>query len=176
MGFSTDPVARWIYPDSHQYLTHFPKFIRGFAGKAFESGSAYCVEGFAGAALWLPPEVHPDEEAIVRLFEDTAPDHIKEDLFKVFEQMGAYHPKEPHWHLPMIAVDTFAQSRGCGAALMRHALAVCDRDGLAAYLESSNPRNISLYVRFGFEIVGTIRVGSSPPLFPMLRKPQPIGL
>jgi hypothetical protein len=53
---------------------------------------------------------------------------------------------------------------------------VCDRAGLAAYLESTNPRNISLYVRFGFEIVGTIQVGSSPPIFPMRRKPQPIGL
>ena len=176
MGFSTDPVARWMYPDSHQYLTHFPKFIRGFAGKAFESGSAYYAEGFAGAALWLPPDVHPDEEAVIRLIEDTVSDRIKEDLFQVFEQMGAHHPEEPHWYLPMIAVDTFAQNRGYGSALMKYALAVCDREGFAAYLESTNPRNISLYVRFGFEIAGTIQVGSSPPIFPMLRKPQPIGL
>ncbi|MCA1748539.1 MAG: hypothetical protein LC634_03060 [Sphingomonadales bacterium] len=38
-----------------------------------------------------------------------------------------------------------------------------------AYLESSNPRNISLYLRHGFEIVGEIQHGSSPVMTPMLR-------
>jgi ribosomal protein S18 acetylase RimI-like enzyme len=170
MGFSTDPAARWMYPDAHQYLTYFPRFIKAFAGKAFESGNAYYVEGFAGAALWLPPDVHPDEEALIALFEETVADELKKDMFQVFEQMGAYHPDEPHWYLPMIGVDTFQQNKGYGSALMRHALTRCDRENKPAYLESSNPRNISLYSRFGFEVIGTIQAGSSPPIFPMLRK------
>ena len=41
--------------------------------------------------------------------------------------------------------------------------------GLAC-LESSNPKNIPLYERHGFELLGTIQVGASPPIFPMLRK------
>jgi hypothetical protein len=41
---------------------------------------------------------------------------------------------------------------------------------MAAYLESTNPRNVSLYQRHGFEALGTIQKGSSPPLIPMLRK------
>jgi RimJ/RimL family protein N-acetyltransferase len=45
-----------------------------------------------------------------------------------------------------------------------------DAEGLPAYLESSNPRNISLYQRFGFEAIGEIRAGGSPPVVPMLRK------
>ncbi|HEY8549569.1 MAG TPA: hypothetical protein VIL35_06420 [Vicinamibacterales bacterium] len=53
---------------------------------------------------------------------------------------------------------------------MREALARCDLDGLPAYLESSNPRNIWLYERHGFEIIGKIQVGSSPTMTPMLRK------
>lgn len=172
MGFSTDPVARWVYADPNEYLTHFPKFIRAFAGKAFETESAYYAENFAGAALWLPPDVHPDEETLIRLFEETAPSEIKDDLFAVFEQMGNFHPAEPHWYLPMIAVDTFRQNNGYGSALMRYALDVCDREQKTAYLESSNPRNISLYERHGFEVVGTIQAGSSPPMFPMVRQPR----
>jgi RimJ/RimL family protein N-acetyltransferase len=54
---------------------------------------------------------------------------------------------------------------------MRHALIPCDRDRTMAYLESTNPKNISLYERHGFELLGTIQVGASAPLFPMLRKP-----
>ena len=53
--------------------------------------------------------------------------------------------------------------------LMRHALAACDRDRLPAYLESSNPANIPLYERHGFERLGAIRAGESPTVVPMLR-------
>ena len=53
---------------------------------------------------------------------------------------------------------------------MRHALAQCDGERKAAFLESSNPKNVSLYERHGFEVLGRIQVGASPILFPMLRK------
>ena len=55
---------------------------------------------------------------------------------------------------------------------MTHALQQCDRDRLLAYLESTNPRNITLYERHGFKALGQIQVGSSPPMVPMLRKPR----
>jgi len=87
-----------------------------------------------------------------------------------FELMGTHHPTEPHWYLPLIGVDPSCQGEGHGGALMRHALDRCDRDRLPAYLESSNPRNVSLYLRHGFEIVGKIQVGTSPVLTPMYRK------
>jgi hypothetical protein len=45
-------------------------------------------------------------------------------------------------------------------------------NGIAAYLESSNPRNISLYERHGFERLGTIQSGASPTMVPMLRPPR----
>ena len=32
-----------------------------------------------------------------------------------------------------------------------------------AYLESSNPKNMSLYERHGFESMGRIQIGDSPP-------------
>lgn len=61
---------------------------------------------------------------------------------------------------------------GHGAAMMRHARERSDRDGVPAYLESSNPRNISLYLRHGFEIMGEIQVGAAPRMVPMYRKPR----
>lgn len=169
MGFSTDPAARWMYPEAGDYLTHFPKFIEYFAGQAFETGGAFRSADFSGAALWLRPGVHPDEDAVIRLIEETVADDIKDEMFAMFEQMGNFHPAEPHWYLPMIGVDTFQQCRGIGSALMKHVLEFCDRERMTAYLESSNPRNISLYERHGFEAVGRIQVGSSPPITPMVR-------
>lgn len=169
LAFATDPIARWAFPNSQQYLEYFPNFIRLFGGRAFETETAYYVNGFSAAALWLPPNVQPDEDALIALFQNTVSRDLQDDLFAFFEQMGKFHPQEPHWYLPMIGTDPMRQNKGYGSMLMRQALVVCDRDRLPAYLESSNPRNITLYMRHGFEIVGTIQAGSSPPMFAMRR-------
>lgn len=171
LAFSADPAARWTWPDPQQYLRHFPSFVRAFGGKAFAHGSAYYVDGYAGASLWLPPDVHPDEDALITLLQGTVSGQMQKDVFAVFEQMGRYHPREPHWYLPLIGVDPPQQGKGYGAALLQHALPQCDRANKLAYLESTNPKNIPLYERHGFEVLGTIQVGASPPIFPMLRKP-----
>jgi ribosomal protein S18 acetylase RimI-like enzyme len=125
-----------------------------------------------GAALWLPPGVHPDSERMMALIDAHVPSGRLGDMTRVLEQMEAIHPSEPCWYLPMIGVDPACQGRGYGSALLRHALERCDRDGLPAYLESSNPRNVPLYERHGFEVIGSIQAGSSPALTPMLRRPR----
>ena len=170
LAFSTDPMARWAQPDPNLYIAHFPALAKGMAGNAFANETAHCADGYGGAAIWLKPGDRPDEESLIDLVDRTAPDSIKNELYGVFEQMAKFHPTEPHWYLPLIGVDPANQGKGTGSALMKHALEACDRDGVIAYLESSNPRNISLYERHGFEVIGEIQVGSSPVLRPMLRQ------
>ena len=172
LAFAEDPMARWAYPDPAAYLAHFPALVRGLGGKAFDHGSAHQIDDFAGAALWLPPDVKPDVDSLVALTERTIAGGKQQEIFAIFEKMDAFHPAGPHWYLTFIGVDPTRRGNGHGAALLEHALIPCDRAGLPAYLESSNPRNISLYERHGFELLGTIQAGSSPPLFPMLRKPR----
>jgi ribosomal protein S18 acetylase RimI-like enzyme len=167
-----DPAARWVWPDSQRFLMYFPSFVRAFGGKAFAHGSAYYIDGYIGAALWLPPDVHPDENALIALLQRTVSDQIQKDVFAVFEQMGRYHPNEPHWYLPLMGVDPSQQSKGFGSALLQHILIQFDRKNKLAYLESSNPRNIPLYKRHGFELLGTIQTGTSPSISPMLRRPR----
>jgi hypothetical protein len=105
LAFSADPIARWFYPDPHQYLLHLPSFVRAFAGRAFEYNSAYQINGYSGAALWLPPNVHPDENALIELLQHTIPEENQQEIFNFMEQMDRSHPSEPHWYLPMIGVD-----------------------------------------------------------------------
>jgi ribosomal protein S18 acetylase RimI-like enzyme len=170
LAFSADPMARWSSPDPGTYLATFPSLVRAFGGEALTAGTAYFAEGYAGAALWLPPGIHPDEQTMIELVEKMAPEAIKADMFTIFELMDKFHPKEPHWYLPMIGVDPTRQGNGVGSSLMKHSLEICDRDNLIAYLESSNPRNISLYERYGFKVIGEIQSGSSPVVRPMLRE------
>lgn len=170
LAFSTDPMARWSLPDPAKYLATFPSIARAFGGSAFERGTAYIANGISGAALWLPPGIGSDEESLMRLLDENTGGDIKEHMPGIFEQMEKFHPTGPHWYLLMIGVDPAHQGAGVGSALMTEALKAVDRDGLIAYLESSNPKNISLYERHGFEVIGEIQSGSSPVLRPMLRR------
>ena len=172
LAFSTDPMARWTFPDPAGYLAVMPAIADAFGGNAFRQRTAHLIDGGMGAAMWLPPGVAPDADRLAALMEQHAPSDRIADMMQIFEQMDTVHPSDPCWYLPLIGVDPAHQGRGCGSALLRHALAQCDRDGAPAYLESSNPRNVPLYQRHGFEIIGTIQVGSSPTLVPMLRRPR----
>ncbi|WP_029587202.1 N-acetyltransferase [Bradyrhizobium sp. URHD0069] len=169
LGFAADPMARWVWPDSSEYLRTMPQFVKAFGGQAFDHGTAYITEGTRAAALWLPPGVEPDEAAMEAIMAQAMRPEIAEDIGAVLQGMAEHHPHEPHWYLPLIAADPNWIGQGLGTLLMKHALRRCDEKGIAAYLESSNPRNISLYERHGFRVVGKIQHGSSPTMTPMLR-------
>ena len=144
LGFADDPVCRQLYPDPAQYMTFFPEFVRLYGGAAFDHEGAHLVKGI-GAALWFPPGAHPDGDAINNLIGRSVTDSAKAELFEVYEEMSRGHPKEPHWFLPLIAIDPFLRGKGFGAALMEYGLAACDRDGAPAYLDSTHRRNIPFY-------------------------------
>ena len=174
LAFSTDPGARWTYPDPHKYLRYFPGIIRAFGGRAFEHGTAHYVDGYLGAALWLPPSVQPREDEMMALMQRTISETTLADFRSVIEKSGRYRPAEPHWYLPLAGVDPAHQSSGFGSALMEHALTTCDREQKLAFLESTNERNVAFYKRHGFEVLGTVQVGSSPTGYSMLRRPRRI--
>jgi GNAT superfamily N-acetyltransferase len=169
LAFAADPVMRWLWPEPHDYLRSFPRLVRGFGGRAFDHESAHVTDAFTGGTLWLPPGVGPDEEALETLMNETLAEPGRSEAHEMLEQMGAAHPHESHWHLAFIGVDPARRGQGIGAALLQHTLAPIDAQHLHAYLESSNPANISLYRRHGFEVIREIHVGGSPPVFPMLR-------
>jgi GNAT superfamily N-acetyltransferase len=169
LAFVTDPVARWIYDDPHQYLLHIPRLFRALGKSSFEAGAAQRTNDVLGVALWLPPGVHGDDGPLEAVIAGSIAVEKQAEVAAVFERTEHYRPAEPHWYLSLIGVEALHRNKGCGAALLRHRLRQCDREHLPAYLWSSNPLNTSLYQRHGFETVGTVRVGSSPSIFPMLR-------
>jgi len=80
------------------------------------------------------------------------------------------HPSAPHFFLAVFGVHTRARGRGYGSAMLRDMTGRLDEQGIDAYLESSNPRNESIYRRHGFEVSGEITVPQgAPPLVPMWR-------
>src|ERR1700761_386669 len=104
-AFVADPAERWLYPDAHQYLAHFPVFVRVFGGRAFDEQTAWQFSDFAAVSLWLPPGAESDADATVEILSESVASSLHEDLFAVLGQMAQAHPVEPHWYLPWFGVD-----------------------------------------------------------------------
>ena len=170
LAFAADPMMRWLMADSDRYVAAFGLLVDAMGGRAFALGGADYLDDFSAAALWLPPGERMGDDAFLPFFTAIAPsDGFAAEMAAVGELMAVYHPHEPHWYLPLLGVDAARQGQGLGAILLKYALARADREHMPAYLESSNPKNIPFYERHGFEVIGSIQAGSSPPLAPMLR-------
>lgn len=169
-GFADDPVLSWVFPAATEQKLHV---MFGFiAAELFVPyGATWTTEG--AAAAWTPPNPRPwDDERTSRFVDELTAASTDADLARLGAMetaMSEAHPAEPHWYLSVVAAVPDRRGQGLGTALLAASLEVVDADGLPAYLESTNPRNISLYERHGFEVTGRIDIPDGPSMTPMWR-------
>lgn len=171
-GFFDNPVLAWVFPDESTRAEAIEAWYRFWLDYYGERGQLVVDGSGDGAALWAPPDVPPlDGEAGAGLFE-VVRRYAGERAGVV---LGAFaelsYPSERHWYLNAIAARRGKRARGIGARLLEPHLARADAEGVRVYLESSNPRNLTFYHRYGFEAHGP-RIdlgGDGPPLQPMWR-------
>ena len=170
LGFASDALLRWVFPDASSFLRCFDIWMEEFSKIAFENNIVYSEENFFGSSLWHPPGVEFDNSALEPTFEYIPSDRI-EVAVKFFEEFEKYHPEDA-WYLSFIAVDPAQQRKGIGSFLLKEALQMIDERGDRAYLEASNEQNKALYERHGFVEIGRVQFEDSPPAFPMIREPK----
>ena len=171
-AFIADPVERWLFPEPLEYLRHFPVFVAAFGGEAFERQTVWSLRDFPAVAMWMPPGTEPDGDTIVAALSDSVSPEKHKDAFAVLEQMDAAHPKDAHWYLPWLGVDSAHQGAGLGSDLLKQCLAYVDADHLPAFLETPNPRTVPFYERNGFKTSSVSQAGACPAVTSMLRPPQ----
>ena len=171
LAFSSDPLLRWMFPSSDSYFANIIETFDVFAGHSIDGDTCLITSAFEGAAMWLAPGAEADEDTIGETFAKIFSPEFLPKVSEILETMDSYHPDDDNcWYLPLIGVDPGHQSKGVGAALMKHMTGKLDDEGAMAYLESSNKKNISLYLRHGFEVIGEIQIYDSPIVTPMMRK------
>jgi Predicted acetyltransferase len=175
LAFRNDPVSSWLFPDPADRARLHPGFMRLFVEAALEAGEVYVAGDGLGAAVWFPVDLaQPDEggEFMELLVNHCGP--YGQRLQEILGTMDAHHPtEEAHFHLAFIGVRPDLQNQGIGSAMLRHQLRRLDAEGKPAYLESSAPRNIPLYLREGFERRDAFQLpNGGPEMVPMWRKPH----
>jgi GNAT superfamily N-acetyltransferase len=74
-------------------------------------------------------------------------------------------PKQPHWHLGPVAVDSHLRGQGIGGAMLS---AFCERmnqERMFSYLETDKMENVGFYQRFGFTVTAESNVLGVPNWF-----------
>ena len=111
----------------------------------------------------------------LRVFVATAPALIPRlpIVLAGVQRIEKRHPAEPHLYLSVLGTDPPRQGEGIGGALLAPGLALCDTEGLPAYLESSKERNLAYYARFGFRVTGETRLPrGGPTVWSLWRDPR----
>jgi len=68
-------------------------------------------------------------------------------------EVEKYHPKQGHYYLELIGVKPGLQGIGFGSTILKEMIRKANEDRVGCYLETSNPRNVPLYERFGFQVM-----------------------
>jgi ribosomal protein S18 acetylase RimI-like enzyme len=177
-AFADDPVFRWLIPlDVRNRDRRLRTFFTSMSRAYLRRGKPCYVAGEVAASLWAKPGrwALPVAEMAIESAPQTAAfgGRILHAL-RTQLQVESLHPKEPdHWYLGYLGARQDHQGQGLGSRLLREVLTGADTAGTPAYLESSNERNLPLYERHGFRVVGEHRaLGRGPTIWRMWRDPQ----
>lgn len=168
-AFAEDPYVSWLYPDRVQRMAVWPKVMETIGGRAIGCGTAYVTDDGRGAILWLPPGVESDIEKKVHIYKKSLPASRINTLEKIDRQYYRLLPDSSPWTLSIIAVKPGHQQQGIGTSLLEYSLQQIGSQTQDQFVLSCNPKNLSLYQRFGFRLLGRIQADDSPPLHPLLR-------
>ena len=168
LAFSSDPLQRFLMPDPSIYFKNSAIWFNNAASQSISTQSLLGLQDNSGVALWFPPNYPVQFEALEETYKDL-PAKSREDIYKYFNEFENSKPKDV-WYLEYLGVDPNNHSQGIGTQLLQKSLEEIDALHEAAYLESSNPRNMSLYERHGFDVVKKFQFGDGPPIHTMLRE------
>ncbi|RLV57297.1 GNAT family N-acetyltransferase [Aeromicrobium phragmitis] len=167
-AFHGYPWTDWILPPDdhderlrevqHLYLAHL----------AMPHGLVMVTGDLAAVAAFVPPGASLPGEAERRVVE------LHGDRIARLASVELRAPADPGaWTLATVGVRPDQQGRGLGSAVLRAALDLLDqRVRVGMHLETSDPRNVTLYERHGFVTSAVTTIQDGPTVWSMER-PRP---
>ncbi|MCF7832119.1 MAG: GNAT family N-acetyltransferase [Candidatus Marinimicrobia bacterium] len=183
-AFSEDPCLKYLL-NSEEYDHDKAKFIHEYTLKiGFFYGSVQTASSAnEGVSIWMPPKrVTTSPLMFIRAGGLSLRKNVDLKVIDRIQVYGDYcgslhqkYVKEPHWYLESIAVDPKEQGKGFAGKLLRPALDYFDKYGFPCYLETHNPKNVTFYEKYGFNVMEIGKLpGTNKPHWAMLRQAQVI--
>ena len=172
-AFDADPAVRYLLPDPERrrrVMTHsFTSYLR-YGGRFGQVDTSP-----AGAAIWLPDDALPV----------TLPKLLRYGFAPALAAMGvpalrrtyrfdavthALHERVVRGrHRYLFILGAYPPGQGDGDRLLQPGLEWADREGLPCYLETTAPRALPFYARYGFAVAAESDVPGGPHLWGLLR-------
>jgi GNAT superfamily N-acetyltransferase len=172
-AFYDDPTWSWVFPDPATRRQQHRQLWRLFVDGALRYPWVWLAANDTAASVWVPPggtDLSAEQESAFEGFIHELLGADAPRALHAFEAFEAAHPHDqPHYYLSLLATDPARRGNGYGLGLLADNLATIDAEGLPAYLEASNPANVPLYQRYGFEPSGTFRLDGGPTVTTMWR-------
>lgn len=172
LAFHTEPAWNYVVPDVGQRDKRLPGAFHLFLQSDHKKGAVFGTSECEAVSLWRRPgQAHDSLWDTARLIIPFAR-IFRGSLFRALEVAGSIErqlPNEPFWYLHFAACHPAFQGRGFGGAAIRAGLKRADEDGLPAYLETADEKNIALYQSFGFEVKHVWQIPEGPMFWGMQR-------
>ena len=178
-AFYDDPTWSWAFPDPSLRAEQHRRWWGLFVDGAIRFPWVWLTPGNTATSVWIPPnetEFSDEQEAaleplLVELLGSGAA-----RVLQAVEMFDQAHPRGvPHFYLSLLGTRKEHRGHAYGLRLMAENLRQIDDAGMPSYLEATNPVNVPLYMRYGFEVLGSFTVpDGGPEVFTMWRDPQPL--
>ncbi|OLB77872.1 MAG: GNAT family N-acetyltransferase [Actinobacteria bacterium 13_2_20CM_2_71_6] len=150
-AFANDPVLRHLFPDDATYPRYAAAFFGHLFDKRVHQATIWTIGHGASVAMWDAPTAGnwaPDDTLAAHL-----PAEALAHVNAYNEAVHAALPGTPFWYLGVLGTHPEHAGRRWGRAVMAAGLRRAAEDGLPAILETSNPANVEVYRRAGWEVV-----------------------
>jgi GNAT superfamily N-acetyltransferase len=165
-AFRDYPTFRRLLPDAETREDRLQPVMRFFLGCGLLRGRAVAPSrALEGVAVWFrAEELGFGVGTLLRAGLAGALLGLGPGAARRFIRLG--NAKRAHrrrllegreWFLDVVGVDPALARRGFARRLIAPQLARADAEGRACFLETSDPTNVGIYVRFGFQVVDTYR-------------------
>ena len=151
-AFDQDPAFRAFFGSGPEFGELATRFAGALLDRRFATGSVWTTDDGDAVAMWDPPQgtVEGPPSTLV------LPPDAEARLDDYDEQVHGAITAEPHWYLGVLASHPSRRGEGLARQVLRPGLELATEGGLPAVLETTNPDNVALYERSGWEVTARL--------------------
>ena len=176
--FAQDPLVNWVVRSDARHEHGMRRFFMvSLRLLSMPYDEVWATDDLAGVAMWTPPgtfSLGPREQVrfLWQAVQAWGVGRIPTRIL-AFNEIERHHPREPHYYLFFIGIDSARAGAGIGTAMMNDMLDRCDEEHMPSYLEATRPELRPFYRRFGYAELPPIPLPyGGPTMYPMWREPR----